>query len=133
MPRTTRAALRSKELAEEEAVEASVPLPPTPQKERVPLGEIANNKVAGLILTDSAETEPVKQGGKKGRKPKGAKKGGKRAMDITGNADVEIMEDDNQSSASSAAEEAREELIITQGTKPVRKDDLPRSLIRLPL
>ena len=117
MPRTTRAALRSKELAEEEAIAASVPLPSTPQKERVPLGEVANNKVAGLITADSAENEPVKQGAKKGRKAKGAKKGSnKKTKKNTEGPDIEVLEDGNQSSASSAAEEAREELVNGQGT-----------------
>ena len=118
MPRTTRAALRSAELAQDEAIAASVPLPQTPQKERVPLSEIANNKGTGLIVVDSAENEPVKQGGKKGRKPKGAKKGNnKKGKNTEERTDFEIMEDDNQSSASSAADEAREELMCGQGTQ----------------
>ena len=117
MPRTTRAALRSKELAEEEATAASVPLPTTPQKERVPLGEITDNKGVELTLADSAENEPLKQGAKKGRKTKVAKKGNKnKAKDNTEEPEVEVLEDGNQSSSSSAAEEAREELMGTKGT-----------------
>ena len=110
MPRTTRAALRSKELAEESATAASVPLPTTPQKERVPLGEIADNKGAELTMIDSAEQEPVKQGVKKGRKLKGAKKGNKKTQNNTEEPDIEILEDGNQSSGSSAVEEARQNL-----------------------
>ena len=116
MPRTTRAALRSKELVEEEAVAASVPLPPTPQRERVPLREVENNKGAGLIMTDSMENEPVKQGSKKGRKAKGAKKGNnKKTENRLEDPGIKVLEDGNQSSASSAAEDAREELMIRQG------------------
>ena len=117
MPRTTRAALRSKELVGEEADAASVPLPSTPQKERLPLGEIADNKGAGMMMADIAEDEPVKQGAKKGRKAKGAKKGNnKKTKKNAEEPEIEIFEDDNQSSASSAAEDAREELMHRQGT-----------------
>ena len=119
MPRTTRAAHRLKELAEEEAIAASVPLPTTPQKERVPLGEIADNKGAESTMVDNIGNKPIKPAPKKGRKTKGAKKANsKRNKNETEESgiEVEVLEDGNQSSTSSAAEEACEELKNRQGT-----------------
>lgn len=118
MPRTTRAALRSKELAEEEAIALSIPLPTTPQKERLPLGEIVGNKGAESIMVDSAEAKPVKHAGKKGRKIKGARKGNsKEKLNNPEQPEAEVLEDDNRSSTSSAVDEAREMLMnTTHGT-----------------
>lgn len=109
MPRTTRAALRSKELLDESDIAASVPLPSTPLKERAPLGEITNNKGTEPSMSTNSEfiDEPVKNKVKKGKKGRPAKKGAKRTKQ---EPDAEVLEDDNQSSTSSAAEEACHDL-----------------------
>lgn len=108
MPRTTRATLRSKALAEEEAIAAAIPLPTTPQRERVPLGEIVDNQAAEPNLTITVDLKPAKQGGSQGRKAKGAKKGnGNDKQSNPEKTNVEVLEDDNRSSTSSATDEAR--------------------------
>ena len=109
MPRVTRAALRTQELQEESEIAASTPLPPTPVKKRVPLGEISDN-----IATEAqvAELEqklvPAKKGSVRGKK---AKKTNKQKKVKAMNAEPEILEDDNESSTSSAVEEACQDLL----------------------
>lgn len=107
MARTTRAALRSRELAEEEsAAAASVPLPATPQRQRVPLGEISDNQgAADSTMVTIPFNEPVKPA-RKGKQAKGKGKTSKK----TQAPNVEIIDDGDQSSASSAVEETRQDL-----------------------
>ena len=105
MPRATRAALRAQELAEEATTAASIALPPTPTKERVPLGEISSNSPAkvDMVVENSFDADQKPAKGKKG---KGAKKGKKGAKAKAGTESVEVLEDDNLSSHSDAAEQA---------------------------
>ncbi len=109
MPRVTRAALRTQELQEESEIAASTPLPPTPVKKRVPLGEISDNiatEVQGAELEQ--KLVPAKKGSVRGKKAKKTNKQKKvKAMD----AEPEILEDDNESSTSSAVEEACQDLL----------------------
>ena len=130
MPRTTRAALRSMELAEEEAIAAALPLPTTPQKERIPLGEIADNRGMDTNMIDSVEGEPAKQAGKKGRKAKGPKTGNSREkQNQTEKPGAEVLEDDSRSSTSSAADEAREVFMAT--TQGIRNPNITLPLSNL--
>ena len=117
MPRVTRAALRSNALLEDALVAASTPLPLTPRKERVALGEITDSQMnEALELRGPEETKetgkmaPSKAVPGKGKRGKGAKKGKKQVMKAE-EVDVEILEDDNQSETSSAVEEACQDLM----------------------
>lgn len=110
MTRTTRAALRSRELAEEAANAASVPLPTTPQRGRVPLGEISENAVPSPIMVTIPFEEPVKAVGKKGKGGKGMAKGQKKDKENMKKPEIEVLEDGDESSASSAVDEVRYEL-----------------------
>lgn len=115
MPRITRAALRSKELVEESNIAASTPLPVTPIKDRVPLGEISDNKAASQNMMITAEdiaediAELSKDGPTKGKKGRLGRKA-KQAKSKSKEVEIEVLEDDNQSSTSSAVEEACEHL-----------------------
>ena len=105
MPRATRAAARAQEQAEEAATAATVALPPTPTKERAPLGEISHNSNAVIKMViggDNEEKKPVS----KGKKGKGGKKGKKGAKPKVNDAPIEILEDDDQSSHSDATDQA---------------------------
>lgn len=112
MPRVTRAALRSQEPQEESVVAASVPLPMTPIKGRVPLGETSGNTVAvPEIVNEENMAAAAKKGpgkGKKGIAPRKATKPKKAKVE---KSEVEVLEDDNQSQTSSAAEEACKDLL----------------------
>ena len=111
MPRVTRAALRSNAVFEDEA--ASVPLPLTPCKEREVLHEVAGNSTQEVI--DVSQSDNVAMGNKKGtakgRKGKVGKKNKKLPASMDEGSNVEVLEDDNHSTASSAVEEACEELM----------------------
>ena len=111
MPRVTRAALRS---IEDTDLAASIPLPLTPHKERLPLGEIdGNGNVLDNPGTNNVSTEPIKNKKKvtaKARKGKAAKKV-KPEDDVRNEDRVEVLEDDNRSATSSAVDEACEELL----------------------
>ena len=110
MTRTTRAALRSNQLAEEAANAAIVPLPTTPQRERLPLGEISDNRGAEPSTVAITYNEPVKQHTKPRKEGKVGKKGKKHDKENEPHLDIMVLEDGDQSSVSSAAEEARKAL-----------------------
>ena len=112
MPRVTRAALRTQELQEESDIAASTPLPPTPVKQRVPLGEISDNVATEAQVAElEQKLVPAKKGSVRGKKANVTKKTNKRkkvkAMDV----EPKILEDDNESSTSSAVEEACQDLL----------------------
>lgn len=117
MPRVTRAALRSQVLLDEVDLAISTPLPSTPRT-RVPLGEIAANteeiKNPNLELSKSKKKQPAKG------KRKIAKKTQKQANSKVQDQGVEVLEDDNQSTASSAVDEACQNLMqdISGGKHP---------------
>jgi uncharacterized protein YdaU (DUF1376 family) len=115
MPRITRAAQRTNAILEDEAnIAAATPLPSTPTTAtaRAPLGEIAANSNGDAILASSIEIElkPAKKGTAKAKKAKGAKKGAKKNKEAE-KENVEVLEDDSQSTTSSAVEEACEDLM----------------------
>ena len=107
MTRTTRAAARTRELTEEAT---STPLPATPERERVPLGEISENVRAEPAMVTITVNDSIKAGKKKGKQGKGVGKGNKKGAALPQEQDVVILEDDNQGSASSAVEETRTSL-----------------------
>ena len=112
MPRVTRAALRTQELQEESDIAASTPLPPTPVKKRVPLGEISDNVATEAQVAElEQKLVPAKKGSVRGKKANIAKKTNKqkkvKAMDV----EPEVLEDGNESSTSSAVEEACQDLL----------------------
>ena len=117
MPRVTRAALRNNVVAEDADPAATTPSPNTPLSkpiaERKPLGEIAGNSedAAGPVKKTAG-----KKKGKGGRKPKKEN----LTLNVLENAEnVEVIEDDRQSSASSAVEEACQDLLKdSNGGKP---------------
>lgn len=117
MPRVTRAALRSQVLLDEVDLAISTPLPSTPRT-RVPLGEIAANteeiKNPNLELSKSKKKQPAKG------KRKIAKKIQKQTNGKVQDQGVEVLEDDNQSTASSAVDEACQNLMqdISGGKHP---------------
>ena len=106
MPRVTRAALRSMEQHDESSVAVLIPLPQTPTKGRIPLGEIANNKGAeSQPITNSEErAAPAKKEVGKGKKRTMAKKAKTETTEKAEEVCVEILEDKNQSTCSSAVE-----------------------------
>ena len=117
MPRVTRAALRSNALLEDALIAASTPLPLTPRKERVALGDITDNNVRESPALETAEkvketskVAPNKAGAGRGKKAKGAKKGKKQTTKAE-EVNIEVLEDDNQSETSSAVEEACQDLM----------------------
>ena len=110
MPRVTRAALRTQELQEESEIASSTPLPPTPTKKRVPLGEISENIATEVQAAEVEEKmAPSKKGPGRGKKANAAKKGQKKVKDTE--AEVEVLEDENESETSSAVEEACQDLL----------------------
>ena len=110
MPRVTRAALRTQELQEESEIASSTPLPPTPTKKRVPLGEISENMATEVQAAEVEEKmAPSKKGPGRGKKANAAKKGQKKVKDTE--AEVEVLEDENESETSSAVEEACQDLL----------------------
>lgn len=116
MPRATRAALRAQELADETTTAAAIALPSTPTRERVPLGEISNNKnnITEMAVSEqSAEIE--RKVGAKGNKGKGGRKGKKGAKAKAEDKEVEILDDDQQSSHSGAVDEACNNLMEAAG------------------
>ena len=112
MPRVTRAALRTQELQEESEIAASTPLPPTPVKKRVPLGEISENVATEAQVAElEQKLVPAKKGSMRGTKGNVAKKTNKQRKLKAMNAEPEVLEDDNASSTSSAVEEACQDLL----------------------
>ena len=117
MPRVTRATVRSNALLEDATAAALTPLPLTPLKERVALGEITENQVREVPTTETAEEAqetrkmgPGKTGLDKAKRGKVAKKGKKQVPKVA-EVNVEVLDDDNQSETSSAVEEACQDLI----------------------
>ena len=111
MPRATRAAQRSNAIVEDEPnLAMSVPLPLTPQPEREPLVEVANNL---LKEQQTGADDGVKVGkkGAKGKTAKGAKKGKSQPKAVNDDPNPEVLEDVNTSATSSAIQEACEELM----------------------
>ena len=106
MPRVTRAALRSMEQHDESGAAALIPLPQTPTKGRIPLGEIANNKGAESQAVTNPEERiaPAKKEVEKGKKRTTAKKATTEKREKVEEVCVEILEDENQSTCSSAVE-----------------------------
>ncbi|KAL2042295.1 hypothetical protein N7G274_004784 [Stereocaulon virgatum] len=112
MPRVTRAALRTQELQEESEIAASTPLPPTPTKKRVPLGEISDNIATEVQAAELQEKmAPLKKGPGRSKKANAAKKGSKQRKAKDTETQVEILEDGNASETSSAVEEACQDLL----------------------
>ena len=126
MPRVTRAALRSMEQQDESDIAASIPLPQTPIKGRVPLGEVAGNKGAEIEATNTSEERvaPVKKGIGKGKKGQAAKKANTQTTQKAEEVCVEVLEDENQSIHSSAAEEACKNL-LKKGSQGMSYGTLP--------
>lgn len=113
MPRITRAALRSIEHQDGSDIAATIPLPQTPIKDRVPLGETTGNKGARSEPASTSEEQaaPAKKGTGKGKKGNTAKKANKKTREKAEDADAGVLEDESQSMHSSAAEEARQDLL----------------------
>ena len=113
MPRITRAALRSVEQQDGSDIAATIPLPQTPIKDRVPLGETTGNKGAHREATNISENQavPVKKGTGKGKKGNATKKANKKTKGEVEEVRVEVLEDESQSIHSSAAEEACQDLL----------------------
>ena len=115
MPRVTRAALRSQELQDESTLAASTPLPLTPAKGRVPLGEISDN-LSGKSNALSASEEKIKLAKKapakgKLKREKATKKATMQEEKASGEQSVGILEDGNRSATSAAVEEACKDLM----------------------
>ena len=110
MPRLTRAALRSQELKEDPA---SIPLPVTPTKGRVPLKETAGNTSAEPETVEESEdiTAATETGPRKSKKGNVTKKAIKHQPSKDKERAVDVLEDDNISDISSAAEEACKDLL----------------------
>ena len=112
MPRVTRAALRTQELQEESEIASSTPLPPTPTKKRVPLGEISENIATEVQAAEVEEKmAPSKKGPGRGKTANAAKKGPKQKKVKDTEAEMEVLEDENESETSSAVEEACQDLL----------------------
>ena len=108
MPRATRAALRAQEIAEDAA---AIALPPTPTKDRVPLGEISDNVTTKTTMAVIESLDDIgSKAAAKGKKSKGAKKGKKQLKPKAASQEIEILEDDHHSSQSDAVDEACEDL-----------------------
>ena len=101
------------EQQDESNIAASTPLPQTPNKGRVPLGEVAGNKGLESEAASTAEerTAPAKKGTGKGKNGNTAKKVDKKTREKAEEVRVEVLEDENQSINSSAAEEASQDLL----------------------
>ncbi|SLM34091.1 hypothetical protein LPUS_02768 [Lasallia pustulata] len=111
MPTTTRAALRSTTILEDElGLAMSTALPATPPKDREPLGEVAGNGSEDTVVVEDV-VQLEKKGGAKGKKAKRTKKGKKQPKIISEEATPEVLEDDDQSATSSAVEEACGDLL----------------------
>lgn len=113
MPRVTRAALRSIEQQDESDIAALIPLPHTPVKGRVPLGEVAGNKDPKNEATNTAgnRVAPTKKGTGRAKNRQAAQKANEQMTQKAEEMHVEVLEDENQSTHSSAAEEASKDLL----------------------
>ena len=116
MPRVTRAALRSQEPQDDPAI---VPLPLTPIKGRVPLGESTGNRGGELEKVNPSDSRMTvaKKGSGRGKKGNAVNKASKQHKAKMEESEVQVLEDDNKSQTSSAAEEACKDLLKdTPGT-----------------
>ena len=113
MPRVTRAALRSAEQQDGSDIAATIPLPQTPLKDRVPLGETTGNKGAYIDAANTSEEQaaPAKKRIGKGKKGNAAKKATKTTKEEAKEMCVEVLEDESQSIQSTAADEASQDLL----------------------
>ena len=112
MPRVTRAALRTQEQQDDSDIAASTPLPPTPVKKRVPLGEISENAATEAQVAElEQKLVPAKKGSVRGKKANVAKKTNKQKKVKAMEVEPEVLEDGNESSTSSAVEEACQDLL----------------------
>ena len=113
MPRVTRAALRSVEQQDGLDIAATIPLPQTPVKHRVPLGETTGNKGAHIDAADTSEEQaaPAQKGLGKGKKGNAAKKANRKPKEKAKEMCARVLEDESQSIHSSAADEASQNLL----------------------
>ncbi|KAM0806067.1 hypothetical protein BDR22DRAFT_816299 [Usnea florida] len=132
MPRVTRAALRSMEQHDESSVAVLVPLPQTPTKGRIPLGEIANNKGAESQAPTNSEERaaPAKKGTGKGKKRTMAKQAKTEMTEKAEEVCVEILEDENQSTCSSAVEACQD--LLKDGSQDTREVVIDSDRIQTP-
>ncbi|KAF2117508.1 hypothetical protein BDV96DRAFT_570332 [Lophiotrema nucula] len=98
--RLTRAAQRAVAIETEDASNAS--LPPTPSKERVPLGEVSANTIAEPTVDVELAAEVKKMPPKKG------KKGGKKGTKSKKTAEEEVLEVANAGEPQVILEDARQ-------------------------
>ena len=113
MPRVTRAALRSAEQHDGSDIAATIPLPQTPLKDRVPLGETTGNKGARIDAANTSEEQavPAKKRIVKGKKGNAAKKATKITIEEAKEMCAGVLEDESQSIPSTAADEASQDLL----------------------
>ena len=113
MPRVTRAALRSVEQQDGSDIADTTPLPQSPLKDRVPLGETTGNKGAHTDATNTSEEQagPVKKGKGKGKKGNAAKQANKKTKDEDKEMCAGVLEDESQSIQSTAADVASQDLL----------------------
>ena len=113
MPRVTRAALRSIEQLDGSDIAATIPLPQTPLKDRVPLGETTGNKGAHIDAANTSEEQaaPVKKGIGKGKKGNATKKVNKKTKEEAKDMCAGVLEDESQSIHRTAADEASQDLL----------------------
>ena len=113
MPRVTRAALRSVEQQDASDIAATIPLPQTPLKDRVPLGETTGNKGAHIGASNTSEEQvaPAKKGNGKGKNGNAAKKASRKTKKEAKEMCAGVLEDESQSIYSSAANEASQNLL----------------------
>ena len=113
MPRVTRAALRSLEQLDGSDIAATIPLPQTPLKDRMPLGETTGNKGAHIDAANTSEEQaaPVKKEIGKGKKGNAAKKVNKKTKEEAKDMCAGVLEDESQSIHRTAADEASQDLL----------------------
>ena len=113
MPRITRAALRSIEQQNGSDIAVTIPLPHSPLKDRVPLGETTGNKGAHIdaLNTPEEQAAPVRKGIGKGKKGNAAKKASKKTKEQAKETYAGVLEDESQSIQSTAADEASQDLL----------------------
>lgn len=112
--RLTRAALRAEatpNLLPNDAADAStVPLPPSPSKERIPLSEVSANPLNEQPTTTMAPAKKSKaKGGRKGANGKNSKKA-ELEPETTEAEQVEVLEDERKAAASPASDAAVDDL-----------------------
>ena len=125
MPRVTRAALRLEQQNEPD-IAASIPLPQTPIKARVPLGEVQGNAGTHSEVSSTSEEQaaPTKKAIGRGKKGNNAKKANKQEKDKAEELCAEVLEDASRSVHSSAAEEACQDL-LSEGSEGILNDQYP--------